>query len=113
VTETLNAPMQNQQLTRYAIKKGLSIPKLPQVSRAMVKDGLNAPDFSIGERPCVYQERCTSFQLAYRRKRKDPEKYAGAEPFACKEFYFGKRGEEVREAIARGLPLSEARGKRV
>ena len=107
VTEKLNEPMKNQQLTRYAIKRGLSIPKLPKVSRAMVKDGLHAPNFSIGERPCVYQERCTSFQMSHKRKAKEPEKYAGAEPFACKEFYFGKPGEKVREAIARGLPLHE------
>jgi hypothetical protein len=107
VSTTLDAPMLNQQLMRYAVKNGLSVPKLPQVSKAMVQDGLHAPDFGIGERPCVYGTKCESFKMSYELKRADAEKYAGTEPFACKEFYFGVRGEKVREAIARGLPLNE------
>jgi hypothetical protein len=107
VTTTLNNPLHNQQLLRYAVKNGLTIPKLPIVSKATVQDGLCAPDFSIGERPCVYGVKCESFVLCIKAKKKYPEKYAGVEAFACKEFYFGVRGEKVREAIAQGLSLHE------
>lgn len=107
VTNTLSQPLKNQQIMRYAIKRGMQLPDLPIVSKALIQDGLCSPDYDIGERPCVYGKQCTSYAMCLALKRDNSERYMGVDPFVCKEFYFGVKGERMREAIADGTPLSE------
>jgi len=107
VTDTMGSSVKNQQFTRYAIKKNMKIPDPPIVTKAEIRDALHSPDYEIGERPCVYGAQCTSYKMGKALKAKRPERYANVEPFVCKEFYFGERGEEIAQAIANDIPLSE------
>lgn len=85
----------------------MSLPDLPTVSKAIIQDGLCSPDFELGERPCLYGRGCESYVMCVKAKHDNPERYAAVEPFACKEFYFGAKGEAIRMAMAEGIPLSE------
>jgi hypothetical protein len=107
VSETLSTPLANQEISSIAVERGLSIPNLPKVSKAEIQDGLCEPNYDIGERPCVFGVRCASVLMCDALKKRFPDRYAHAKSFACKEFYFGNRGKEVREAIALGTPLNE------
>ena len=109
VSTTLDAKLQHQQIARFAIQRGMALPDLPVVSKIIIQDNLCSPDFEIGERPCVYSlsGKCQSYLMGVHAKRDDPGRYAGVDPFACKEFYFGDKGNAIRTAIAEGTPLSE------
>lgn len=107
VTDTLTAPLRNQQFLTFAMESGLKIPRLPRISKAEIQAARAAPDFALGERPCVRGVQCASFIESTKRKAQEPEKYAGVEPFACKEFYFGPHGDRMREALAAGYDPSE------
>jgi hypothetical protein len=109
VTATLAAPLRNQEIQRIAVERGLRIPDLPKVSKAEIQDGLCAPNAELGERECVNGTTCAGFRMCLDVKKEHPEKYAHARPFACKEFYFGKYGQEMRQAIAMGTPPNELR----
>ncbi len=99
-----------------------------QVTKAEIQDGLCAADPTLGERACVYGPKCISITMCQRYKELYPTHYAHAQPFVCKEFYFGTRGEvsfhlvvgclvvllmipsvrqAVRSAMANGRSLSE------
>ena len=86
------------------------MPDPPTVYKAQVQDARQAPDPSLGERPCARGTECTSYKMSASRKAKDPEKYAHVEPFACKEFFFGPRGQKMRNALAAGIPLTAVKG---
>ncbi len=107
VSDTLMAPLRNQQFLTFTMENGIKIPRLPRMSKAEIQAARCAPDFSMGERPCVRGIQCASFIEATKRKAQEPEKYAGLEPFPCKEFYFGPHGDRMREAIAAGYDPSE------
>lgn len=103
VSKVLEPKMHTYQLASFAIKNGMKIPVLPRMTKAEIRDARYAPDPEKGERPCVYGKQCTSYLLAEKRKKRQPEKYAGLNPFPCKEFLFGSRGDRGREAIVEGL----------
>jgi len=109
VSTTLAAPLRNQEIQRIAVERGLRIPDLPKVSKAEIQDGLCAPNPELGERDCVNGDNCAGYRMCLAVKKEHPETYAHAKPFACKEFYFGKYGQEVRQAVAAGTPISELR----
>lgn len=86
VSTTLDAKLSFQQITRYAIQRGLALPDLPVVSKAVIQDGLQSPNHEIGERPCIYalNNQCQSYLMSVQAKKNNPKKYEGVEPFACK-----------------------------
>jgi len=107
VETTLNLKLCNQYLTRYAIQHGMALPDFPIVTKAQIQDGLAEPDYEAGERPCVYGRECTGFKMAVACKAENPERYAAVEAWIPKEFYFGIKGDKIREAMANGTPLSD------
>ena len=86
------------------------MPDPPTVYKAQVQDARQAPDPSLGERPCARGKECTSYKMSAKLKAEDPKKYAHVEPFACKEFFFGPRGQKMRNALAAGIPLTAVKG---
>lgn len=107
VSSLLEDPFRSQQLSRYAITRGMAIPNPPTISKERIRDGLCSPNYEIGERPCVNGVKCASYLMGVARKKRDPNKYAFVEPFMCKEFYFGPQGEAMRVAMAEGVSLKE------
>lgn len=113
VEAVLDPRIARQQLMRYAVQTGKTLPDLPEVPRAEIQDALKEPDPSIGERECVYGMQCTSYILSSIRKNEQPEKYRHVRPFTCKEFYFGPQAEEIKTAMASGLSLGDVLKDRV
>jgi len=107
VNDALDPSSSRRQFFEYTVRKGMKIPDLPEVTKAEIRDGLYGPDLEIGERPCVRDQQCTSYIESLKRKKQFPERYHYVEPFCCKEFYYGDKGAEISEAIARGTPLVE------
>jgi len=110
IDRKLSRPLTSQAFRRYAIQRGMTIPDPPTVYKAQVQDARQAPDPALGERPCARGKECTSYKMSAKRKQEDPQKYAHVEPFVCKEFFFGPRGQKMRNAIASGIPLTAVKG---
>lgn len=98
------------QFRKYAVQNNLLIPELPEVTKEDNREGLWEANTDIGERPCIFAEKCMSWVMCEERIADDPETYARVTPFACKEFYFGEKAEQIRHAKANGIPLSEVYG---
>jgi hypothetical protein len=98
------------QFRKYAVQNNLLIPDLPEVTKEDNREGLWEANTEIGERPCIFGEKCMSWVMCEERIADDPETYARVTPFACKEFYFGEKAEQIRHAKANGIPLSEVYG---
>lgn len=107
VTGVMERSLAGQQIARYAIHEQLHLPVLPVVPRAVIQEALQSPDYEMGERPCAWGNKCSSYLLSCELKRQNPSRYASVDPFPCKEFYFGPQGDQMREALASGTPLSE------
>lgn len=107
---TLDKRLGLLQFRKYAVRNNLLIPELPEVTKEDNRDGLWEADTEIGERPCIFGEKCMSWVMCEERIADDPETYAHMTPFVCKEFYFGERAEQIRSAKAKGIPLSEVQG---
>lgn len=110
VKETLDRPLANMEIQRIAVERNWVIPDPPKVSKAEIQDGLCAHNPMLGERPCVKGVKCASWKMCLRRMEREPERYKGAKPFVCKEFYFGDRGAEIQAALREGRPLAEVQG---
>jgi len=100
-------------LQKYAVRNNMQIPDLPPVSKVDVRAGLWEADMDIGERACIYAQQCMSFKMCETRIQENPEKYARVTPFVCKEFYYGDKAKEIKEAMAKGIPLNEVYGPRL
>lgn len=107
---TLDKRLGLYQFRKYAVQNNLLIPELPEVTKEDNREGLWEANTEIGERPCIFGEKCMSWVMCEERIADDPETYARVTPFACKEFYFGDKAEQIRHAKANGIPLSEVYG---
>lgn len=100
VSGTLNEKIGRQAFLEHVVRVGREIPILPRVTKAEVRSARAAP--LKGECLCVRGNRCESYLYSKELIEKNPEKYKGFQPWACKEFYYGSKTDVVRQGIALG-----------